>query len=289
MLPIAADSATPVTEAQIEDCVRAALAEDIGSGDLTADLIPAHERCTARVICREAAILAGVPWFDKVFGLLDPATEVSWYHADGDAIEANAYVCDVHGLSRIIVSGERTALNFLQTLSATATATRRCVDALGDSSTRILDTRKTVPGLRVAQKYAVRCGGGVNHRSGLFDGVLIKENHIIAAGSIGAAVAAARGLHGEIPVEVEVESMQELDEALAAGADMILLDNFSRDQIAAALTRVAGRTCVEISGGVDLADLAELGRCNADFISIGALTKHIRAVDFSMRMPPTAG
>lgn len=268
----------------IDSTVRLALNEDVGSGDVTASLIPATRICSARVVCREAAVLAGAPWFDSVFRQIDPAVTVTWQFADGAVLAADDVVCHLHGPARAIVTGERSALNFLQTLSATATVTRRYVTALGDSSTRILDTRKTVPGLRSAQKYAVRAGGGVNHRMGLFDAILIKENHIAAAGSISAAVRALRASHPALRIEVEVENMQELDEALAAGVEMIMLDNFTLDAMRAATVRVAARALVEISGGVELEALTALGAVGADFISIGALTKNVRAIDFSMRI-----
>lgn len=268
----------------IDDVVAAALAEDVGTGDLTASLIPATRACRAEVVCREPAVLAGAPWFDAVFARLDPDVVVDWLYADGEDLAADTVVCRLNGPARAVVTGERTALNFLQTLSATATETRRHVAALGQSATRVLDTRKTLPGLRSAQKYAVRCGGGVNHRMGLYDAVLIKENHIAAAGSLSAAVVAVRAARPGIPVEVEVETAAELDEALAAGVEMVLLDNFTPEQIRAASERVAGRAKIEISGGVDIADLAALGTLGADFVSIGALTKHVRAIDFSMRI-----
>lgn len=268
----------------IEATVRLALTEDIGDGDVTASLIPSTRVARARVICREPAVLAGAPWFDCVFRLLDPAVTVRWRYHDGDALPADAVVCELDGPARSLVTGERTALNFLQTLSATATVTRRYVTALGSSPTRILDTRKTLPGLRAAQKYAVRAGGGTNHRMGLFDAVLIKENHIAAAGSLAAAVTQMRTSHPGLRIEVEVESMAELAEALSVQADMVLLDNFDLAMIRAATAAVAGRALVEISGGVDFTDLAELGRAGADFISVGGLTKHVRAIDFSMRI-----
>ena len=268
----------------VEPAVVTALAEDVGSGDITAELIPSDQRCTAQVICRESAVLAGQPWFDKVFALLDSAIVIDWLFQDGDKLSADDVICRLDGPARGIVTGERTALNFLQLLSATATATRRHVGALSGSATRILDTRKTLPGLRTAQKYAVRCGGGENHRMGLFDAVLIKENHIAAAGSIAAAVQSVRDSHPQVKIEVEVENTVELNQALEAGVDMIMLDNFSLDEIRAATQYVDGRARVEISGNVELSDLASLESAGADFVSIGALTKHVRAIDFSMRI-----
>jgi nicotinate-nucleotide pyrophosphorylase (carboxylating) len=268
----------------IDAVVGKALQEDLGSGDVTASLIPVQRLCNARVVCREPAVLAGAPWFDRVFHQLDPAVSVTWLHNEGSALARDDVVCRLAGPARAIVSGERTALNFLQTLSATATVTRAYVQALGDTHTQVLDTRKTVPGLRSAQKYAVRAGGGVNHRMGLFDAILIKENHILAAGSISAAVGALRQSHPGLRIEVEVENMRELDEALANGVEMIMLDNFDVAAMRVATAHVAGRAQVEISGGLELDALAALGQVGADFISIGALTKHLRAIDFSMRI-----
>jgi nicotinate-nucleotide pyrophosphorylase (carboxylating) len=268
----------------IEQAVRIALAEDIGAGDITANLIPATRQATADVICREPAVLAGAPWFDTVFALLDPAVAVRWHHSDSARVATDTVVATLSGPARSIVTGERTALNFLQTLSGTATVTRRYVDAVAGTATRILDTRKTLPGLRAAQKYAVRCGGGTNHRMGLFDAILIKENHIAAAGSIATAVATLRESHPAIRIEVEVETMAELEQALAAGVDMIMLDEFDIDAMRRATQLVDGRAQVEISGGVGFDQLAVLATVGADFISIGSLTKHVHAIDFSMRI-----
>lgn len=268
----------------IDATVSNALREDVGAGDVTASLIPAVRVSRAHVLCREAAVLAGAPWFERVFGQLDARVTVEWLVSEGSAVTPDTVVCRLQGPARALVTGERTALNFLQTLSGTATATRRYVDALGATRTRILDTRKTLPGLRAAQKYAVRAGGGVNHRMGLYDAILIKENHIAAAGSITAAVAALRASHPGLRIEVEVETRAELDEALANGVEMVLLDNFSLAELREATAYIAGRALVEISGGVELPALAALGQAGADFISIGALTKHVRAVDFSMRI-----
>jgi len=270
--------------AAIEEDVRRALAEDVGDGDVTAALIDPARHAHARVLCRESAVLAGAAWFDAVFRLLDARVTVDWRRTDGERVAADTVVCHLDGPARAIVTGERTALNFLQTLSGTASATRAHVDALGSGRTRVLDTRKTLPGLRVAQKYAVRAGGGNNHRMGLYDAVLIKENHIAAAGSIAAAVGAVRALRADLRIEVEVESLTELDEALAAGVEMVLLDEFDLDAIGHAVSRVAGRAQVEISGGVGLAELPRLAATGADFVSIGALTQHVRAGDFSMRI-----
>ncbi|MEQ8492771.1 MAG: carboxylating nicotinate-nucleotide diphosphorylase, partial [Gammaproteobacteria bacterium] len=255
----------PPLPADLDDCVRRALAEDVGDGDLTASLIPADAAAHAEVVCRERAVLAGSAWFDRVFALLDAAVVVRWARGDGEHVAPGDPVCTLRGPARAIVTGERTALNFLQTLSGTAITTRAHVDALGDSHTRILDTRKTVPGLRAAQKYAVRCGGGSNHRMGLYDAVLIKENHIAAAGSIMQAVAAIRAAHPRVKVEVEVESLDELEQALTAGVDMVLLDNFSIADMRHATAHVAGRAQVEISGGVALDELAALADVGADY------------------------
>jgi nicotinate-nucleotide pyrophosphorylase (carboxylating) len=282
---VVAESAGPLAlPSDVEDVVRRALAEDVGPGDVTAALIPPERRATAAVTCREPAVLAGAPWFDCVFRLLDPAVRVEWRFSDGARVPAGAVVCTLDGPARALVTGERTALNFLQLLSGTATATRAHVDALEGTRTRVLDTRKTLPGLRGAQKYAVRAGGGHNHRMGLFDAVLIKENHIAAAGSIAAAVAGIRARRPDLRIEIEVESFDELEQALAAGVDMVMLDDFDTVAIGRAMALVAGRAEVEVSGGVEHAALPELAATGADFISIGGLTKHVRAIDFSMRV-----
>ncbi|MGE0483264.1 MAG: carboxylating nicotinate-nucleotide diphosphorylase [Gammaproteobacteria bacterium] len=278
------DTTPPRPPADLDRQVRAALEEDLGSGDVTATLIPATREAIAQLVCREDAVLAGRPWFDRVFALLDPAVVITWHQDDGSLVRAGSVVCELSGPARAIVTGERTALNFLQTLSGTATATQRHAAALGDSPTRILDTRKTLPGLRTAQKYAVRCGGGLNHRMGLYDAVLIKENHIAAAGSVAAAIGAIRAAHPGLPIEIEVESPAELEQAIAAGADMVLLDNFGADDLEAAVRRARGHVKTEISGGVELDRLGALARVGADFISVGALTKHVRAIDFSLRV-----
>lgn len=275
---------TPTLDEVITQNVALALAEDLGNGDLTATLIAAATVTRASVQCREPAVLCGRAWFDQVFRQIDPQVSVLWRFEDGDSIAADSTVCELMGPARALVSGERTALNFLQTLSGTATTTRQYVEALNSRTTRILDTRKTIPGLRHAQKYAVRCGGGQNHRMGLFDAVLIKENHIAAAGSIGAAVKAMRQQHGDVSIEVEVETAAELNQAIQAGADIVLLDNFSVSATKDAVKRVDGQLKTEISGGVELDRLAALGELGADYISVGALTKHLRAIDFSMRL-----
>lgn len=263
--------------------MRRALAEDVGSGDLTAALVPAARRARATVVAREACVLCGSAWFDAVFRALDPSVSVSWQAKDGDRVAAGATLCDIEGPARALLTGERSALNFLQTLSGTATTAERYASALKDTKCRVLDTRKTLPGLRSAQKYAVAVGGGSNHRMGLYDAILIKENHIAAAGSIAAAVASARSLSPGVKVEVEVESLAELDQALAAGADMALLDEFSLDDLKAAVKKTAGRMPLEASGGVALEALRAIAETGVDFVSVGALTKHLRAVDLSMR------
>jgi nicotinate-nucleotide pyrophosphorylase (carboxylating) len=279
-------SAPPLED--IRRDVERALAEDIGSGDATASLIAATATATASLVTREAAILCGRPWFDGCFLALDPGIAVDWHAEEGSAVSAGQRLCSLRGSARALLSGERCALNFLQTLSATATATARHVEAVRGTHAVILDTRKTLPGLRLAQKYAVRCGGGSNHRIGLFDAILIKENHIAAAGSLAAAVNAARAQRPRLTVEVEVENFEELDEALAAGVDRIMLDDFSLGDLRVAVDHVAGRIPLEASGGVDLERLRAIAETGVDYISIGALTKHIRAIDLSMRIDASA-
>lgn len=271
----------------LEDAVDRALAEDVGTGDLTARLVPESAACRARVITREAAVLCGTAWVDAVFRRLDPRLRVRWAAYDGATLDADQLLFEVEGPARPLLTGERTALNFLQTLSGTATAARRYAQALEGTGCTLLDTRKTIPGLRLAQKYAVRCGGGSNHRIGLYDGILIKENHIAAAGSIGAAVAAARAVSSSVPVEVEVETLDELEAAFAADADMALLDEFTLVQLREAVRRNAARARplkLEASGGITLDNVREIAGTGVDFISIGAITKHVKAVDLSMRM-----
>ncbi len=267
----------------IQQTVSRALAEDIGSGDVTADLIPLYKQATAHVICREAAVVCGVAWFNEVFHQLDPAVEIDWQYLDGDKVKPGTLLCTLHGKARSILTGERTALNLLQTLSATATATRHYADLVAHTNCRILDTRKTLPGLRNAQKYAVRCGGGTNHRIGLYDRVLIKENHIMAAGSITAAIEQARKLHPGILVEVETENLQELGEAIVAQADIIMLDDYDMETMREAVRITAGRIPLEASGGVNVNTVRTIAETGVDFVSIGEITKHIRAVDLSMR------
>src|SRR5581483_8292787 len=239
---------------------------------------------SARIVTREAGVLAGQAWFDACFRALDPQIAIAWNVRDGAHVAKNDVLCTLHGRARALVGAERCALNFLQTLSGTATVTAQYVAAVRGTRATILDTRKTLPGLRLAQKYAVRCGGGSNHRIGLFDAILIKENHIAAAGSLTVAVDAARQLHPDLMLEVEVESFAELYEALGAGVDRIMLDEFSLDDIRRAVAEVKGRVPLEVSGGVRLQDLRVLAGTGVDYISIGALTKHVRALDLSMRI-----
>jgi nicotinate-nucleotide pyrophosphorylase (carboxylating) len=271
----------PALPDNIQETVAIALREDVGHGDLTANLIAAGTETTATVITREAAILCGTAWFDEVFRQLDNSAQISWSVHDGESIHNGQTVCKISGIAQAILTGERTALNFLQLLSGTATATREYVEILKDCKTQILDTRKTLPGLRSAQKYAVLCGGGKNHRMGLYDAILIKENHIIAAGSITAAITTAK--KQGVPIETEVENLSELEEALAAGTDRILLDNFDLDGLRQAVAINNGRVILEASGGVDQEKIRSIAETGVDFISIGALTKHVRAIDFSMK------
>lgn len=270
--------------ADLASGVRATLAEDLGDGDATARLIPADTRAVATVIAREQAVQCGRPWFDEVFRQIDPDVRITWAHDDGAALAPASVVCTLEGNARSIVTGERSALNFLQTLSGTATTTQIHVQALAGSRTRLLDTRKTLPGLRRAQKYAVRCGGGYNHRAGLYDGILVKENHIAAAGSVAVAIRALRDAGVGLPIEVEVERLDQIEIALSAGADMLLLDNFTLAMMSEAVALTAGRVKLEASGGFELADLPAVGATGVDFISVGGLTKHVRATDYSMRI-----
>ncbi|WP_148253488.1 carboxylating nicotinate-nucleotide diphosphorylase [Aidingimonas lacisalsi] len=263
------------------------LAEDVGPGDITAQLIPESQWGKAQVLTREAAILCGVAWVDELYRRLDSRVELTWLRADGDALEPNQVFLEMEGPARSLLTGERAALNLLQTLSATATSARRYTDLIADSGVRLLDTRKTLPGLRLAQKYAVTCGGGYNHRIGLYDAFLIKENHIASCGSITAAVKEARGIARDLPLEVEVETFEELDEALAAGADTIMLDNFSPADMREAVQRSSGRATLEASGNVDATTLQDIADTGIDCISIGRLTKDVQAIDLSMRIVHT--
>ena len=269
---------------EIERNVAAALAEDVGSGDATALLTPADKQSRASVICRGAATLAGRPWFDTVFRKLDADVRVEWLVAEGSRIEPGTRLCNLSGRARSLLTGERCALNFLQTLSAVATVTRTYVDAVAGTRAAILDTRKTLPGLRMAEKYAVQTGGGMNHRMGLYDAILIKENHIAAAGGITAALTAARKLAATVTwIQIEVETLDQLREALAAGATMVLLDNMSVAQMREAVAIAAGRAKLEASGGITLDTVRAIAETGVDRISIGALTKDIKAADLSMR------
>jgi len=270
----------------ISSQVQLALQEDIGTGDVTADLIPQENQSSATVICRDNAILSGVAWFNEVFNQIDSEIKIEWNFKDGDSVKANSLLCRLSGNSRAILSGERAALNFVQTLSATATLTNQFVLQIENSKTKILDTRKTLPNLRDAQKYAVLCGGGQNHRIGLYDMILIKENHIMAAGSISKAVAQAKKLHPSIKIEVETENLEEFREASKAGADIIMLDNFDLGLMAKAVAENKandGIIKLEASGGVNIKTVREIAKTEVDFISVGEITKDIRAVDLSMR------
>lgn len=263
--------------------VKPLLEEDIGSGDITAAIIPVTTQALAEVMTREDMILCGQPWFDAVFKHLDANANIIWLAAEGEAVKSGTILCKLSGSARELLTGERTALNLLQFLSATATQARQYADAVAGTGCKVLDTRKTIPGLRNAQKYAVACGGCYNHRIGLYDGVLIKENHIMAAGSITKAIQAARNLTS-VTVEVEVESMQELAVALAAKPDRIMLDNFSLDALRAAVKLTAGAIELEASGNIDLGNVRTIAETGVNYISIGALTKNVKAVDLSMRI-----
>lgn len=273
----------PIPTAFIESQVKLALLEDIGQQDLTADLIPIDAMVTATLITRENATLCGKNWFASVFAQLDKNIVIEWHAADGDKLAANSTICTLNGPARAILTGERTAMNFLQTLSATATRASQYANAVSGLPVKVLDTRKTLPGWRIAQKYAVRCGGCFNHRFGLYDGILIKENHINAAGSIAAAVSQARALHPTISVEVEVENNKELEQALSAKADIILLDNFDIEQLHQAVSFNNGQALLEASGNVNLETIRDIAETGVDRISVGALTKDINAVDLSLR------
>jgi nicotinate-nucleotide pyrophosphorylase (carboxylating) len=262
----------------------AALMEDIGTGDLTGKLVPEEGRATARVIVREEAVLCGAQWFEGVMVALDASIGIDWHYAEGDLMAADSPVCTIVGPARAILTAERSALNFMQLLSGVATATRRYVDVVAGTTAAILDTRKTIPGLRLAQKYAVRVGGGQNQRLALYDGILIKENHIAAAGGITAALAAAKRLDAKVSIQVEVETLAQLEEALSAGATSILLDNFNLDMMRAAVQLNGGRALLEASGGVNFDTVRAIAETGVHRISIGALTKDIKATDFSLRI-----
>ena len=275
---------TSKLRSDIESAVRWALAEDIGEGDITAELIPAAKIATATIITRESAILCGRPWVDEVFRQLNPNVQLDWHADDGDAVSANQTLVTLHGSARSLLTGERTALNFLQTLSGTATVAHEYAKLVAGTDIRILDTRKTIPGLRTAQKYAVRCGGCYNHRMGLYDAFLIKENHIAACGGIEKAVAKARELFPHKPIEVEVETFDELQAALDAKVDTIMLDEFSLEDAKKAVSLTQQRAKIEISGNVSAASIGSLISIRPDYVSSGALTKHVRALDLSMRI-----
>ncbi|WKD27596.1 carboxylating nicotinate-nucleotide diphosphorylase [Halomonas sp. KG2] len=263
------------------------LAEDIGPGDITAQLIPENQWATASIITREPAVLCGVAWVDEIFRRLDNRVTLRWQAADGDSLQADQCFLELEGPARSLLTGERAALNMLQTLSATATSTRHYVDLIEGTNVRLLDTRKTLPGMRLAQKYAVTCGGGHNHRIGLWDAFLIKENHITACGGIKAAVEQARKLASDLPVEVEVETFEELDQALAAKADIIMLDNFALEDLHVAVEINGGRATLEASGNVGAATLKAIADTGVDCISSGALTKDLKSIDLSMRITHT--
>ncbi|MGB3424456.1 MAG: carboxylating nicotinate-nucleotide diphosphorylase [Castellaniella sp.] len=271
-------------QASLDTNVERALAEDVGTGDRTGLLIPDEQIEAARVIVREPAVLCGAPWFEAVMHRVDERILLDWAYAEGDLMEADAVVCRLHGPARALLTAERTALNFLQLLSGVATATRRYVDLTAGTRASILDTRKTLPGLRLAEKYAVRVGGGKNQRLALYDGILIKENHIMAAGGIAAALRAAQDVSEGVPIQIEVESLDELRQALDAGAVSVLLDNFSLDDLVAAVALNAGRALLEASGGIRHDTVRAIAQTGVDRISIGSLTKDIQAVDYSMRI-----
>ncbi len=270
----------------IRSDVARALAEDVGSGDVTASLLPKDRAAHARVVIRETAVLCGSAWFDEVFRQIDPETRVNWHARDGDRVSPNQVLCEIDGRARSLVTGERTALNFLQTLSGVATRSRTFVDAIAGTKATILDTRKTLPGLRQALKYAVRCGGASNHRMGLYDGILIKENHLAAAGGIGPALRQARQVAGNVPIQIEVESITQLNAAIESGVKLILLDNFDLAGLREAVKVTAGRAALEASGGVNLDTVRAIAETGVDRISIGSLTKDVCAVDLSMRFTP---
>ena len=276
----------------IKSAVELALSEDLNGqhpdiGDITANLIPITQSITADIITREDCVLAGAAWVTETFAQLNKDIQLNWYVKDGDQLKANQPIVRVTGNARHILTGERTALNFLQTLSGTATIVAKCVKELAGTITQLLDTRKTLPGMRLAQKYAVTCGGGRNHRIGLFDAYLIKENHILACGSIQAAVTKARESHPDLPVEVEVEDIQELHQAIEAKADIVMLDNFSLDMLKQAVIVNKGQCKLEVSGNITIDSLKKLSALGVDFISSGALTKHVQAIDLSLRVIET--
>ncbi|MBK8640498.1 MAG: carboxylating nicotinate-nucleotide diphosphorylase [Chromatiaceae bacterium] len=284
--PLPGDTPAYLDHRIITEQVRAALVEDLGDGDRTARLLPADQVARVELITRQDAVICGRAWFDETFRQIDGRVVSDWRVGDGDRVGPGDCLCRMQGPSRALLTGERTAMNFLQTLSGTATRARHYAQVVADLPVRLLDTRKTLPGLRLAQKYAVRCGGGHNHRLGLFDAILIKENHILAAGSIATALAAARALADGLPVEIEVESLSEVEQALAAGATHLLLDNFTLEALRQAVRLVAGRARLEASGGITLETLRVIAETGVDDISIGDLTKDLVSVDLSMRFLP---
>jgi nicotinate-nucleotide pyrophosphorylase (carboxylating) len=271
-------------QSAFEQNILAALLEDVGSGDLTGKLVPADNRVKARVIVREEAVLCGAPWFEGVMLAVDQAIDIDWKYAEGDLMAAGSVVCEIEGSPRSLLTAERAALNFLQLLSGVASATRRYVDVIAGTRAAILDTRKTLPGLRQAQKYAVRVGGGKNQRMALYDGILIKENHIAAAGGVTRALQAADALGSGAPVQIEVETIAQLEEALAAGATSVLLDNFNLDMMREAVRLNAGRALLEASGGINMETVRAIAQTGVDRISIGSLTKDVKATDYSLRI-----
>jgi nicotinate-nucleotide pyrophosphorylase (carboxylating) len=273
-----------VPQSAIEEVVNLSLREDIGDGDITAQLIPDDDIAIATVISREQCVLCGMDWFEEVFRQIDSEVMVEWLAEDGDTIKADQPICSLSGSTRSILTGERAALNFLQTLSATATQAASYALAVADTNTVILDTRKTIPGLRIAQKYAVTCGGCQNHRIGLYDAILIKENHIMACGGIKQAIDEARFRNPEMPIEIEVENIDELQQALDAGIDRVLVDNFNTKQLKQAVKKCGGKVPLEASGGITLDNIHEIASTGVDFISTGAITKDITAIDLSMRL-----
>lgn len=272
----------PIDPAYVRRIAEGCLAEDVGAGDLTADLTP-DTTVTAKLICRQSAVICGTPFFEAVFSLLDPGVNVSWRVADGERVDPGYAVCEIKGRARPVLTGERSAINLMQTLSGTATAVREYVDAVAGTGARILDTRKTIPGLRRAQKWAVRCGGGHNHRQGLFDGILIKENHLRSGETITEALERAATAPGTFPTTVEVENLEQLNEALAAGAPRVLLDNFSLEELKQAVAVNQHRAELEASGGVSIDGIRAIAGTGVDTISVGAATKNLQAVDFSLQ------
>ncbi|MGZ8250956.1 MAG: carboxylating nicotinate-nucleotide diphosphorylase [Methylophilaceae bacterium] len=276
-------SLLPSLQETIQQNVRIAIAEDIGSGDLTAQLIPSDKMARATIISRESAVICGIPWAEACFEQIVPDSITIWKVSEGDTVAPNQTLCEISGNARALLTAERSALNFLQAMSATATATRQFVDAVAGTSARIMDTRKTIPGMRLAQKYAVTVGGGLNQRMGLYDGILIKENHIAAAGSIEAVLKSAHDINSQVSIQIEVETLAQLATAIDAGAKLILLDNFSPELLCEAVKLNAKRAILEASGGISLENVREIALTGVDRISIGSLTKNIQAVDLSMR------